>query len=186
MTLKYSLRDIIPNSDSGETFQNSEPSIAVNPVDPTHDPTQLVAGIFSSSGSSFFKSTDGGVTWSDYGSVPSFDKTIAWKADGSAVLTASITQKTSDTDDTIQTYSGTTADSSFGPSINTTSGADRDQPWMRTGPSNHVYVGENNGNNASGKTASVLVSTDGGPITPRKSYSIELEALATFRRYVWL
>jgi hypothetical protein len=158
VALKYTLRDIVPNSDSGETFQNSEPSIAVNPV----DPTQLVAGIFSSSGSSFFKSTDGGVTWADYGSVPSFDKTIAWKADGSAVLTASITQVTSNTNFTIQTYSGTAADSSFGPSINTTSGAGRDQPWMRTGPSNHVYVGENNDNNASGKTASVLVSTDGG------------------------
>jgi hypothetical protein len=118
MTLKYSLRDIIPNSDSGERFQNSEPSIAVNPV----DPTQMVAGIFSSSGASYFKSTDGGTTWSDYGSIASKDKTLAWKADGSAVLTASITQVTSDTDYTIQTYSGTTADSSFGSSINTTPG----------------------------------------------------------------
>jgi hypothetical protein len=122
----------------------------------------MVAGIFSSSGASYFKSTDGGTTWSDYGSIASKDKTLAWKADGSAVLTASITQVTSDTDYTIQTYSGTTADSSFGSSINTTPGAARDQPWMRTGPSNHVYVGENNDNNASGKTASVLVSTDGG------------------------
>jgi hypothetical protein len=62
MPLKYTLRDIVPNSDSGETFQSSEPSIAVNPV----DPTQLVAGIFSSSAASYFTSTDGGTTWSDY------------------------------------------------------------------------------------------------------------------------
>ena len=115
MTLKYILRDIVPNSDSGETFQNSEPSIAVNPV----DPTQLVAGIFSSSGASYFKSTDGGTTWFDYGSVDSEDKTIAWKADGSAVLTASITQVTSNTNYTIQTYSGTTAGSGTGSGLTT-------------------------------------------------------------------
>src|SRR5882724_3039354 len=34
--------DIIPQSDSAEADQNSEPSLAVNPL----DPTQMVAGIF--------------------------------------------------------------------------------------------------------------------------------------------
>jgi hypothetical protein len=47
------LVDLIPNSDSAETVQNSEPSLGVNPL----DATQMVAGIFGSSGASYFKST---------------------------------------------------------------------------------------------------------------------------------
>ena len=131
------ITDIIPFSDSGESGQNSEPSLGVNPANPALNQAQMIGGAFSFSGGSFFalyfKSTDGGVTWSDYGSVPSFDKTIAWKQDGSSVLTASITSA-----NTIQTFSGTAADSSFGSAINTFSGRFIDQPWMRTGPSNQV------------------------------------------------
>jgi hypothetical protein len=67
------LVDLIPNSDSAETYQNSEPSLAVDPL----DPTQMIAGAFGASGASYFKSTDGGATWSDYGSIASEDKTIA-------------------------------------------------------------------------------------------------------------
>jgi hypothetical protein len=37
MSLQYTLVDIIPNSDSSETGQNSEPSIAVNPLNPADD-----------------------------------------------------------------------------------------------------------------------------------------------------
>src|SRR5262245_13316383 len=114
------LIDLIPNSDSAETFQSSEPNLAVDPL----DPTKMIAGTFGSAGASYFKSTDGGATWSDYGSKSSEDKTIAWLQDGSAVLTAAITQVTSNSNYTIQTYSGTTSGSSFGsPAINTTSGA---------------------------------------------------------------
>jgi hypothetical protein len=40
------LVDIIPQSDSGETAQNSEPSIAVNPV----NPMQMIAGTFGDGG----------------------------------------------------------------------------------------------------------------------------------------
>jgi hypothetical protein len=114
------LIDLIPNSDSAETFQNSEPSLAFNPL----DPTQMVAGTFGSSGASYFKSTDGGATWSDYGTEPSEDKTIAWEQDGSAVLTASITsvQSFNPFSDTIQVFAGITANSNLGSAINTTSG----------------------------------------------------------------
>ena len=76
--------DIIPATDSGETDQNSEPSIAVNPV----DPMQMFAGTFGTLGSGlnpnpFFVSTDGGTTWSNFGIIHDDDKSIAWKADGS-------------------------------------------------------------------------------------------------------
>src|SRR5262249_26199858 len=39
---------------------------------------------------------------------------------------------------------------------------DIDQPWLRTGPSNHVYMAGNDFSNGNGETASVFVSTDGG------------------------
>src|SRR5581483_6337075 len=81
--------DIIPFSDSAEHGQNSEPSLAVNPT----DPAQIIAGSFSSTftgggvSSPYFKTTNGGTTWSDYGSLVTQDKTMASKVDGSAALT---------------------------------------------------------------------------------------------------
>src|SRR5262249_57693060 len=67
--------DLIPESDSREVDQNSEPSIAVNPV----DPRQLFAGafIFDGPDSPFFVSTDAGATWSIYGAIAHHAKTIA-------------------------------------------------------------------------------------------------------------
>ena len=50
--------DTIPQSESGETGQNSEPSIAVNPV----NPAQMLAGTFGDGVPPFFISTNGGTT----------------------------------------------------------------------------------------------------------------------------
>jgi hypothetical protein len=55
MALKYTLVDVVPKNDSGESVQDSEPSITVDPL----DPNQLIVGVFGASGSSYFKSTDG-------------------------------------------------------------------------------------------------------------------------------
>ena len=67
----------------------------------------------------------------------------------------------------IDTYSATVSDSGFGSPINHYVGSNNnDQPWIRTGPSNHVYVAFNDLGRfkppGDGKTASVNVSTDGG------------------------
>jgi hypothetical protein len=78
--------DIIPQSDSGESAQNSEPSIAVNPV----NPAQMITGAFGDGLPPFFISTDGGTTWSIFGTLFNNDKSIAWKVDGSAVLVATM------------------------------------------------------------------------------------------------
>jgi hypothetical protein len=154
--------DIISNSDSGESFQNSEPSLAVDPL----DPTQMIAGTFGG-GTPYFKTTNGGSTWIDYGNLNTQDKSLAWKQDGSAALTTTLLNNV------ISTYSGTSGGSNFGSPINNfNSGHDVDQPWIRTGPSNHVYVGYNDLDAPSGKTATVLVSTNGGstyaPVTVDK------------------
>jgi hypothetical protein len=147
--------DLIPESDSREVDQNSEPSIAVNSV----DPRQMFAGafIFDDTDSPFFVSTDAGATWSIFGAIAHHDKSIAWKADGSGVLVAV------DFNDDLDTYSATVPGSGFGAPINHYTGSnDNDQPWIRTGPSNHVYVGFNDDGASGGMTASVNISTDGG------------------------
>jgi Hint domain len=148
--------DVIPAGDSSETAQDSEPSIAVNPA----DPTQIIAGSFSTS-TSFFLTLDGGTTWSHYDDLSTQDKSLAWKTDGSGFLTETMTLNSD-----LATYAGTVSSSGFGAAINTYAPAnpdDLDQPWIRTGPFNHVYVAYNNLNNyPAGNTASVNVSTDGG------------------------
>jgi FG-GAP-like repeat len=148
--------NIIPNNRSGESNQNSEPSLAVDPL----EPAQIIAGAFGEA-TPFFKTSNGGTTWFAYGALDTNDKSIAWKQDGSAALATTMLESGSDA--SISTYSGTTAGSNFGSAINTFDpDRDLDQPWIRTGPSDHVYVGYNDLSAAGGKTASVLVSTDGG------------------------
>ena len=158
--------DVIPVGDSAETAQNSEPSLAVDP----NDPTQIIAGAFAVD-TAFFLTTDGGTTWSDYASLVSDDKSLAWKTDGSGFLASTLkpTPRVRNSED-IPTYSGTISATGFGAPINTFAPRrpdSLDQPWVRTGPSNHVYVAYNNLNNfgtalGQGKTASVNVSTNGG------------------------
>src|SRR5260370_12131065 len=80
--------DIIPQTDSAETGQTSEPSIATNPT----DWSQMIAGSFASTNPNndlvatpYFVSTDGGTTWSSFGTLGTNDKSIAWASDGSVV-----------------------------------------------------------------------------------------------------
>jgi hypothetical protein len=151
--------DVIPNSDSSEALQNSEPSLGVNPL----NPSQMIAGTFGIG--RYFKSTNGGTLWSGYGNLDLVDKSIAWRQDGVAALTATLQPLTFDPNFTsqIQTYSGTIAASNFGAPINTfnpTQGLDL--PWIQTGPSGQTYEAYNNPDNAGGRSASMRVSANNG------------------------
>src|SRR5262249_1084206 len=152
--------DIIPASDSAETNQNSEPSLGVNPV----NPAQMFAGTFGDGTPPFFISTDGGTTWSIFGTLFNNDKSIAWKVDASAVLVATMVGMPDF--GPIDTYSMAAPGGSFGAPIDHYVGSNRnDQPWIRTGPADHVYVAFNDlglFNPGNGRTASVNVSTTGG------------------------
>ena len=165
--------DIIPNSQSAETGQNSEPSLAVNPL----NPNQMISSAFSSTfvgnavSTPYWVTTNGGTTWSSFGSLLSDDKSLAWRQDGMAALTTTLNFVTGTTlrIDTFQ--SGAT---NFGAPINTFNpGQNLDQPWIRTGPGGQTYVTYNNLSNfgaGNGKTASIIVSanngiTYGAPIT---------------------
>src|SRR5207302_4704835 len=79
--------DLISQGSSAETGQNSEPSLAVDPL----DPNDIIAGVFSRSSTLFYLSIDGGATWVPYGTLSSSDKSVAWTADGSAALTVTLT-----------------------------------------------------------------------------------------------
>jgi hypothetical protein len=169
--------DIIPATQSSETGQNAEPSLAVDP----RNPNNMIAGTFSSTPtnylgyyanvSPYWKSTDGGNTWASFGNLPTVDKSIAWRQDGASALTATLNFTSTCNPGAcltqIQTYSGTTAGSNFGSSINTFNPRQSlDQPWIRTGPSGQTYVAFNNlayfNPNGPGKTASVMVSSNNG------------------------
>jgi hypothetical protein len=108
--------DVIPNSDSAEAFQNSEPSLAVNPL----NTSQMIAGSFGN-GTPFFKSVNGGTIWTDYGNLSTSDKSLAWRQDGVAALAATLQVLTPPPRFTsqIQTFSGTIAAANFGVPINT-------------------------------------------------------------------
>src|SRR5215469_1744202 len=141
--------DVIPVGASAETGQNSEPSIAVDPLNPMN----MVSGAFSSTlagndlSSPFWMSTNGGTTWSGFGSLPSSDKTIAWRQDGVAALAATLNivnpgSTTVPPTGTVSTFQG--GATNFGAAINTTPVQTLpDQPWLRTGPGGQTYLALN-------------------------------------------
>ena len=80
--------DVIPSAASAETGQNSEPSLAVDPL----NPNDMISGAFSTFvvggvPTPYWISTNGGTTWSGFGTLPSDDKSLAWRQDGVAALT---------------------------------------------------------------------------------------------------
>ena len=155
--------DVIPVAASAETGQNSEPSIAVDPL----NPNLMVSGTFTSGTLSgpFWESTNGGSTWMSFGSLPSSDKSLAWRQDGVAALAVTLNVDKFPPPvliDHLTTFqSGAT---NFGAAINTSPLQSVDQPWIRTGPGGQTYVASNNFNaaNAGGKTASIEVSSNNG------------------------
>src|SRR6266571_532942 len=106
--------DIIASSDSSETNDNSEPSVAVDPLN-TNEIVAGAFGVFTSPtvSSPFFTSVDGGTAWTPYGELDHNDKTLAWSQDGSTLFAATMVQITSTTSE-INTYSGTISGSDFG------------------------------------------------------------------------
>lgn len=154
--------DVIPNAASGETGQNSEPSLAVDPL----NPNLMISSAFSSTFSGgqvqspYWISNDGGATWASFGSLLSEDKSLAWRQDGVAALTTTL-NPASGSNASISTFQSGV--SNFGAAINTFNpGQNLDQPWIRTGASGQTYVTYNNLSNALGRTASILVSGNNG------------------------
>src|SRR5262249_46481921 len=111
----------------------------------------------------FWTSNNGGTTWADFGSLQTLDKSIAFNGSTPLAVTLHGTGPNPPPPQ-IQTFSSTNG-LSFNNTLNTfnATGNDPDQPWVRTGPNNHVYVAFNNlFGFPNAKSASLNVSTDGG------------------------
>src|SRR5260370_422110 len=81
---QFTVVNVIPNNQSGETFQNSEVSIGVNPL----NPNQAVIGSFQDDlNNPFFITNNGGATWTQFQQINHVDNSITWSNSGNAYTT---------------------------------------------------------------------------------------------------
>jgi len=172
--------NMIPQSLSGETSQDSEPNIAVNPA----NPTDIVATAFTPApaGGGFapiYVSTDSGLTWSLRTVVPgngmfgTGDITVAFASSG-GVLYAGILNGTNGRMQLLRT-AGFTSTTAMTVLVDRQS---EDQPWTVAGSvvvggnsQDRVYVGNNDFGQPAGGTATVDRSTDAATAAPPAGFA---------------
>jgi uncharacterized repeat protein (TIGR01451 family) len=150
--------DVIPNSESGETDQNSEPSLGVGP-----GAQKLVLHAFASGWQNpFFTSTDGGMHWTVSETYYSTDVTLDWNQDGpayAAIQPIPVTElnvfNSSDPSAGVKFNGGSPLVSPW-----------LDQPWLAVANVNgvdHICIALNKFDNVPRpRTATILVSVNGG------------------------
>lgn len=180
--------NMIPQSLSGETNQDSEPNIAVNP----NNPLQIAASAFTpnpmgGSNAPIYVSTNGGDTWTLNNIVPG----------AGGLGTGDITLKFAGTSNRLFTgiLGGTTGAFEVYRTSDYTnpaamalleSRANEDQPYVQAttvsrgadSGKDRVYIGVNDFNASGGKTATIEQTLDGGTATPTLS-SIRVEKRTT-------
>jgi hypothetical protein len=180
--------NMIPQSLSGETNQDSEPNIAVNPA----DPRQIAASAFTPSPmggplAPIYVSIDGGSTWTLNSIVPS----------AGSIGTGDITSRFGGTSGRLFTgiLDGATGDFEVHRATNFTAAAamtqlegraNEDQPYVQAttvmgGPDvgkDRVFIGVNDFNAVGGKTATIEQTLDGGVAAPTFN-SVRVEKRAT-------
>ncbi len=187
--------NMIPNSLSGETNQDSEPSIAVNPA----NTSQMVATAFTPSplGGSLapiYVSTNAGATWSLNSIVPgggssvtgldtgTNDISVAFATTG-GMLYAGILRL----DNLDMNILRTPTFSAATPMTVLVDRPSEDQPWVVAGSVvvgvtsvDRVFVGNNDKGQPGGQTATVDVSQDAAGAAPPAGFSpVRLERAAT-------
>jgi hypothetical protein len=179
---QITLVNMIPKALSGEAWQDSEPSIAVNPNDPTRIVgTAFTPDPFGGDAAPVYVSEDGGLSWVLRSTVPSEKQTQDISGDfGGASgnyyagllklpgdLLLSVVRAADVASNTVMTEAGRRSKV--------------DQPFVRAvtvGGRDRVYVGFNDLGAASRRTASVFLSLDGAAPTP-KFRALQLEKRAT-------
>lgn len=170
--------NMIPNSRSGETSQDSEPNLAVNPT----DPTQMAGSAFTPDPNAgvnapIYVSVDGGATWTLNSIVPggnnvagTGDITLRFGGTSNVLYAGILRGDSSLRLNTLRTMNFTQ------PNVMTVL-VDRlqvDQPYIQAttvmgGPGtglDRVYYGINDFNAPNGKTATIDISLDGIAATP--------------------
>jgi hypothetical protein len=160
---------MIPKALSGETEQDSEPSLAVDPA----NPERIVATAFTPDPmgarlAPIFVSSDGGLTWALRSTVPSDGITgdISIGFGGSGRLYGGILKVPGDL--LLNLLRTTDAFATTSMSV-VSSRDDVDQPFVRSLTANgrdRVYVGNNDLAIASGRTATIDMSLHGAAPTP--------------------
>ncbi|MCU1572139.1 MAG: BNR/Asp-box repeat protein [Micrococcaceae bacterium] len=160
--------NMIPVSLSGESSQDSEPNIAVNP----ENPMDMVGTAFTRAmGGAFapiYVSTDGGATWSlrnvvpGNGSVGTGDITVGFATAGGVLYAGTLNGSTGHLQ--ILRTNGFTSTT---PMTVLVDRASEDQPWVVAGSvvvaglsRDRVLVGNNDFNQPDGRTATIDVSAD--------------------------
>jgi hypothetical protein len=182
--------NMIPQSLSGETNQDSEPNIAVNPA----NPLQIAGSAFTpnpmgggSANAPIYVSIDGGVTWTLNNIVPSSgslgtgDITLKF-AGTSGRLFATILDGTTGAFEVHRTTNFTAAT----PMTQLESRGNEDQPYVQAATvmggadvgKDRVYIGVNDFNAPGGKTATIEQTLDAGLAAPTFS-SIRVEKRTT-------
>jgi hypothetical protein len=180
--------NIIPQTLSGETNQDSEPNIAVNPA----DPLKIAASAFTpnpmgGSNAPIYVSVDGGNTWSlnnivpSAGSIGTGDITLKFAGTSSRLFT-SILDGSSFAFEVHRTVDFTSST----PMTQLETRGNEDQPYVQAstvmgGPDagkDRVFIGVNDFNATGGKTATIEQTLDGAPVSPVFS-SIRLEKRTT-------
>ncbi|HYO13099.1 MAG TPA: hypothetical protein VE685_07900 [Thermoanaerobaculia bacterium] len=172
--------NIIPNSRSGETRQDSEPNIAVDPADPLRIAgTAFTPDPMGGPNAPIYVSTDGGNIWVLNSIVPG-NGTVAGTGDitvsfggSSHVLYAGILRGDSSLHLNILRTTDFTLNNPMEILVNR-QGQGVDQPFIQAttvlGGSqvgkDHVYVGDNDFNVVNGRTASVDLSLDARAVAP--------------------
>lgn len=175
-----SVVNMIPASLSGETNQDSEPNIAVNPA----RPTDIVATAFTPSpfGGSFapiYVSTDRGRNWALRNVVPgngSFgtgDITVGFATTGGILYAGTLNGATGH-----MQILRTSGFAGTAPMTVLVDRASEDQPWVVAGSvvvsgasRDRVFVGNNDFNQPGGRTATVDVSPDAAATAPPAGFA---------------
>jgi hypothetical protein len=168
--------NIIPQSLSGETNQDSEPNVAVNPA----NPKLIVASAFTPDpmggpNAPIYLSTDGGASWSlntivpSSGSLGTSDITLRFAGTSNRLFSGILDGSTT----AFEVHRTTDATSS---AVMTTleTRANEDQPYVQAATvmggadagKDRVYIGVNDFNASGGKTATVEQTLDGGGAAP--------------------
>jgi hypothetical protein len=180
--------NMVPQSLSGETNQDSEPNIAVNPA----NPLQIAGSAFTPSpmggaNAPIYVSTDGGTSWTLNNIVPSAggsgtgDITLKFAGTSSRLFTAILDGSSGDFE-----VHRTTNFASPAAMTQLENRSDEDQPYVQAATvmggagtgTDRVYIGVNDFNAPGGKTATIEQTLDGAIASPMFS-SIRVEKRAT-------
>jgi hypothetical protein len=182
--------NMIPASLSGESHQDSEPNLAVNPSNPTDMVgTAFTPAPMGGSNAPIYVSTDGGNTWSLRTVVPGNDPLVGTRditvgfGVSSGILYAGILSGANSRLQILRTA----AFASTTPMTVLVDRASEDQPWVVSGsvvaaptPQDRVWVGNEDGNQPGGRTATVDFSPDAGTAAAPAGFSpIQLERRST-------